>query len=480
MDALDESKEAIRFELLRGIERFHKQVTLSLMVTQRTEAMELDYGDVTYDICRTSPIKIYYRCNICGDGLYDVCLECRNKGRSCLDESHEPLEPNYEVFMEIRLKDPEITAYVKWEINNELNPGSSLFGPTASTNSKTRTRFGRLYYEHPRLQNDIPDKVVARANGMILLANLFMDSLKAKQNLQQIMDTLETLPEEVDSNYDKIMERINGQSAADSSLARRVLSWIVYTHRPLSLVELQHALAVRSSDTDFNSAEVFDKDLLLSITAGLVSVDLNRLAVRLVHLTAQEFFDKNRARYFPNAAVDIAAVSLTYLSFESFSEPCQDPRETEGFKARLEMYPFLNYASQYWGMHVNEAGDDSTIQDAVLQFVNFSGQLASTTQATFYLDSSWDLRKGVHACAWFGLDATIRKLASPQTDPRIHVDSPDPAFNQTTLMYACRRGHISTVPTLLELDADVNNCSTRESTALFEAIQEGLSEIVKI
>lgn len=120
MDALDESKEAIRFELLRGIERFHKQVTLSLMVTQRTEAMELDYGDVTCDICRTSPIKIYYRCNICGDGLYDVCLECRNKGRSCLDESHEPLEPNHEVFMEIRLKDPEITAYVKWEIKMSL------------------------------------------------------------------------------------------------------------------------------------------------------------------------------------------------------------------------------------------------------------------------------------------------------------------------------------------------------------------------
>ena len=51
----------------------------------------------------------------------------------------------------------------------------------------------------------------------------------------------------------------------------------------------------------------------------------------------------------------------------------------------------------------------------------------------------------------------------------IPIDSIDPKYGQTALMYACRRGHITTVTKLLDLGASVNVRSARETTAFLEA-----------
>lgn len=481
VDALDECQEEIRVDLSNDLRRL-LSTKVSIMVTQRAENDRIELKVAVCSICLRKPIKIYYTCWTCETDGYDICQSCKVGRKHCRDNSHELFESD-RVHIDIRTPDEEIERYVTWEINKEFRPGIPVSGDPRFARPEPRNRFGRIISQYPHLRKDIPDTVVAMANGMILLARFYVTSLKLKQNLDQIEETLKSLPKEVDSNYDKIMERIDAQTHNDSSLARRLLSWIACTHRPLSLVELQHALAVKLGDTEFKSGAIVDKTLLLSITAGLVIVDADELAVRLTHFTAQEYFDKYRETHFPNAATELARVTLTYLSFKSLSEPCEGIKEDEEFFARLKVRPFLSYASQYWGMHVHEANSDSTIQAAVLQFVSNPGRLASTIQAAWYLDttgsSSWDVRKDVnslHVCAWFGLDATVRQLVNHG----LYVDSADQTYGQTALMYACRRGHTSTVKTLLELNADVNSCSKRESTPLFEAVQEGQLEVVKL
>jgi hypothetical protein len=108
-----------------------------------------------------------------------------------------------------------------------------------------------------------------------------MDSLTTKTNRRQILDALESLPAEVDV-YDETMKRITRQNRHHASLAERVLSWIVYSQRPLSLIELRHALAVSSEMVAMDLDAIDDEYSLTSVCAGLVVVDDNSGVIRLV------------------------------------------------------------------------------------------------------------------------------------------------------------------------------------------------------
>jgi len=109
-----------------------------------------------------------------------------------------------------------------------------------------------------------------------------MDSLVGKHSVTAVRKALEVLPKEVDDTYDEAMERIERQNEDDKNLAKPILSWITYARRPLTVSELQHALAVMPDMTDMDPDNIIDKDILTSVCAGLVVVDEEQSTVRLV------------------------------------------------------------------------------------------------------------------------------------------------------------------------------------------------------
>jgi hypothetical protein len=115
-----------------------------------------------------------------------------------------------------------------------------------------------------------------------LLAKLHMDSLASKSNRRAIRSALESLPSEVNATYDEAMDRIKRQTKDDRKLAERVLSWITHAHRPLSISELQHALAVSPEMTNMDSEAIEDEVILMSVCAGLVVIDETSNTIRLV------------------------------------------------------------------------------------------------------------------------------------------------------------------------------------------------------
>jgi hypothetical protein len=70
-----------------------------------------------------------------------------------------------------------------------------------------------------------------------------MDSLVGKLSTAEALSALEILPEGMDDAYDEAMERIERQVDNRKELAKRVLSWLTYVVRPLSVRELQHCRA---------------------------------------------------------------------------------------------------------------------------------------------------------------------------------------------------------------------------------------------
>ena len=480
VDAWDEC--SFRQELLAEILKIVPE-KLSLLITSRQIDGEAQGYSFNCDICGSTGNIIYYHCDICNNQDFDLCINCKEKNFWCKDRSHKLSEPNDSVQIDIRTPDADLERYVQWEIGKEINDYGSKSWDTRSFSSRPgMTRFGRKCQKDPELLRRIPVAVVQKANGRFLYAKLFMDSLKSKQTLRHIRDTLDDFPDEVYDIYDGILQRISDQKiAADRTLGLKALARIVCAHRPLSLSELQHVLSIEPGATFFDPDLDYDQEEILSSTAGLVTVDSDKNAVRLVHTTLQEYFnqDDNRNRWLPQSEVEMASACLTYLNFDDFSTLGE--REEE-FDAQKAEFPFLAYASQYWGVHVHDAGFDPEIQAAAVELIRQPRRVAAYIRTAWYIDhgsASWDVRKevdGLHVCAWFGLSSVL-----PALDPaELDIDVQESTYGQTPLMYACRAGHPEMVQELLNLGASINIVSQRGRTALFEAILHNREEVVDI
>ncbi|KAF1972853.1 hypothetical protein BU23DRAFT_580629 [Bimuria novae-zelandiae CBS 107.79] len=202
------------------------------------------------------------------------------------------------------------------------------------------------------LQELVQNKIVEAVDGMFLLAGLHVDSLLDKRTKAKVISTLNNLSAgsgALDDAYSKAIARIDGQLREDSALAKTVLSWISYAQRPLTTGELCHAFAVKPEDEELNQDNIYDVEDIVSVCAGLVTVDEESNVIRLVHYTTQDYSNGIRERWNPSAQHDIVSTCLTYLCFKTFrSGSC--PSDAE-FESRLEQNIFLDYSARYWGGH---------------------------------------------------------------------------------------------------------------------------------
>ena len=492
VDAYDEASPIVKDRLANRLISLPAEKA-SLMITSRPIEDEPDLattvfcdncgrGRPTYDGPPPASVKIYHYCEICN---MDICSICRAEDVYCKDRQHILTEPS-EVRISIEPSQNDIKLYVQKELETELRLGNLKH--TTSTSSQSSfgtTRLGRICRRRPDLQARIIPTVVMNANSMFTLAGLYMQTLRACISEGEVEDALDDPPEGYAGFYERNMLRIIEESdnPRASKLAHRILEWVVHAHRPLSLAELGDALAVDLNKPGLRKASRPDKATILEVTAGMIVIDIDEKNVRLNHRTAQEYFDGTRDRWFATALADMTRVSLHYMSLGELAKPCEGIYEDREFDARKKAYPLLEYAYVYWGNHAYEAGPHLETQEAILAYVSDTNKIAAWTQAVWYLHSTeraeWDIRKGanaLHVCVWFGLTNVVSKLL----DKGLDVNAADPIYRQTPLMYACRQGQSATVAKLLECGADVNQYSQRDSVALFEAIDNGSIEVVKL
>ena len=131
----------------------------------------------------------------------------------------------------------------------------------------------------------LPLYIIRTADGVIrfLLAQLHIDSLATKHTRNAVRKALSSLPQGLDDTYDAAMHRIHSQNDDDVDLAKRVLIWISYAKRPLTVGELQHAVAIVPMPTNINDGDITDEELLLSVCAGIVTIENESKIIRLVH-----------------------------------------------------------------------------------------------------------------------------------------------------------------------------------------------------
>lgn len=454
-----------------------------LAITMRPTIETIDNRRYTCSRCGRTNLSIAYHCRICRKGEWDLCFDCNSKELGCLEESHILREEYDEIEIRVQIPDGDIENYVKWEFGLQMEAIPEIGRDerdTASYDSSYTSGPQDFFQEHPELRQEVVAKVTEKANGNFLFARLYMDALKNASNVGTFKKVLRKFPADFSQVYEQAMKRIVAQSKdADRVRGIRVLGLIALARRPLSLKELQHAVAVLSNDLDDDddiSEFVDEPKHILGSTAGLIIFENQETDVRLVHRSLEEFFfgdqDKNLKKWLPNAEKEVAQACMRYLDL-TLPQPSEDK---VSYAEKGKTFPFLAYASQYWGDHVRDAmSGESKIafEDSSLSMLNNSDRRDACMQAAWETSvgglDTWDVRRGVHQlhiCAWYGL-STILSALSPDAST---VDRKELKYRQTPLMYACRRGHVEVVRYLLSVGASQRVKSVRGKTALFEAI----------
>lgn len=292
---------------------------------------------------------------------------------------------------------------------------------------------------------------------------------------------LTRLPKELDETYKEAIQRIDSQNDDDALLARRILSWISFAERAMTASELRHALAVGDLEPDETSLDeeaLIDEDLLVTVCAGIVIIDKESQIIRLIHYSTQEYFDRNRNTLFPNARTIIANDCFRYLSLDPFSEGSVST-DREMLK-RLRDYPFVLYASSYWGSHALHA-PESNCDEEINRFFDNASHVQATIQAGNipghrYFDWSQRHPQDVPAMVYaasFGLSITVSHFIVRGDD----IEGRGSDW-QTALMVAAKNGHEDTVTRLLNENANQNAKGIDGETSLTLAANNGHESIV--
>lgn len=317
-----------------------------------------------------------------------------------------------------------------------------------------------------------------------LLAQLHLESLAKKHSVKDVRLALKELPEKLNDTYHEAMQRIYDQDRDDVQLAKRVLSWISYASRPISVVELQHALAVEPGRSNLDEDAIPPEDFLISVCAGLVTIDQESRIIRLVHYSAQEFLERIRATTFPAAPTEITLICLAYLSFDVFaSGHCASNQE---LTSRIQENPLLGYAAIYWGNHARGSPEQNEMVQRGIQILFEQKLKLSASIQIMYLGEPCDNMsiykrevpknvQGLHLAAGFGL-TTITTMLLQQG---VNVEMKD-NFGATPLHWAAEHNRYDTVLLLLEHGANIDTTDRHALTALHKAAEEGHERMVQM
>lgn len=207
---------------------------------------------------------------------------------------------------------------------------------------------------------------------------------------------LHKLPTSLYASYDEIMNRIRSQDVDQVTLAIKTIAWVTHAVRPLTLKELQQALAVDIENGFVDEEMITDGSGIASICEGLLVVDEDSDAVGLVHYSAKHYLESNISTLFPDfheviTECCVACLQLPQLSGMSVISLFQE-------------YPLVCYAAQYLGFHARSHTEDSLRMRLIKDIQSLLLNQDTRRTITKILDTSDLLRAG-----FFALPAPTQK-----------------------------------------------------------------------
>ncbi|KAH0423433.1 hypothetical protein CcaCcLH18_12166 [Colletotrichum camelliae] len=318
------------------------------------------------------------------------------------------------------------------------------------------------------LRRSAIDTVTEKSEKIFLLARLHVDSLADCLTVGALKRALKGLTGDLDQMYSKSLERMErALRPKHRDILKKLLLWIAWGQRPLSIAELGHALAIHPGIEEIDEDDILPVREITTWSAGLLFIDSGDF-VKVIHPTTSRFFVERRDKLYPKGDGVIAHDCLHYLNMKVLREPLSGPDQRALFLIRRKAYPLIEYAVLQSFKHVarsREKDDDNRAAGFLL-----SDARNSFVQAMYYLDPEWSIEADVsalHVAVYLGLADVVSILI----DEGEEIDTRD-FFGATPLMYAADRGNVALpeLKSLLEAGADASLACDNGSTALIRAV----------
>lgn len=194
-----------------------------------------------------------------------------------------------------------------------------------------------------------------------------MDYLCELPNDAARRKALTSLPPDLNSTYERILERVNASNTEVQKLVQSSLRWIICSRRPLSIKALCEATSINEEDIQLDREAVADEDEILHWCSSLVRKSASGFGLELAHFTVKEFLEaidrKSKLAAYrikpEDEHLEMGKICLTYLCLQDFEAGSASSKED--FVHLEETYPFRSYAVTCWYTHARNHFNDSTI-----------------------------------------------------------------------------------------------------------------------
>ncbi len=249
---------------------------------------------------------------------------------------------------------------------------------------------------------------------------------------------------------------------------------------------LQEAVAIDPEETDYDAEAIPAIDLILEVCSGLLIMDVEAGVVRLVHFTAQDYFDALAESEILGFHASIAAECLIYVNFDIFHTSSLSTPKPSAPDFKQFPYALLLYTLTFWAFHAKAGspGPQSELGIQIRKFLMSDPRMALLTVEEYDLayhgidPSELAGCRGYGIAAFFGLCDNLRDLLSCVDDVdaslfvKISIGYSLKRRESTALQLAIHNNQAAAVEVLLEHGADIEYGGSVVVTPLITAIRD--------
>jgi ankyrin repeat protein/nucleoside phosphorylase len=336
-------------------------------------------------------------------------------------------------------------------------------------------------------------------NRTYLWVYLTLNLIENKDDIDKrgIVEVTSNLPQSVDEAYEQILSR-----STDSQKAKKLLHIVVGAARPLSLQEMNLALALREGHRSYADLALVPEDRFRETMQGLCGLFVTVVdsKIYLLHQTARVFLVQGTLEKIPGAVERrftwrhslrlqeshsiLAMICIHHLLFTEFEKAqiC-----TGDVRRLTDNYAFLDYTARYWPAHFLESDlKPEFMLQTLLMICNASTARCQVWFQIYWSSMNTDLPTGfttLMVASYFGLTYVVKHLI--KTDG-VDLDAKDNAHGRSALSWAAGNGHSDVVKLLLKRSlkrllrkgAHVDSGDKHNRTPLSWAVLNGRVEAV--
>ncbi|KND89507.1 Ankyrin repeat domain-containing protein 50 [Tolypocladium ophioglossoides CBS 100239] len=392
-------------------------------------------------------------------------------------------QTNVHLFVTSRSEQDIKSAIETWARNQDIiHIKSDLVADDISAYIHARVRQNeglKRWQSRPEVQDEIEAVLEEKANGMFRWATCQLNVLENCLDYPTLRKELTSLPRTLDETYARILANIPLQHEHN---ARRLLQFLTFSERPLSIAEAVDAIAV-----DTESRPRFDlknrmpaPEEISRYCSSLVVVSRDERGsgtiteLQLAHFSVKEYLMSDRlpsgfAKYLEEttARACIAEVCLAYLLELDKGLPTVEVKQS---------YWLAEYSARYWTDHA-ALTESSSENVRVLTTALFSCERVRANCYRLY-DPDWsckdksdedNIASALYYASLGGFICSVKTLLDHGAEVNLQGGTHGDALNAASM-----KGHEKIVQLLLDHGADVNL-----DTALLAASRQGHEKTVQ-